>query len=135
MFFARVATQLIDQAVKGDRSDSEGLGFFTYYMVYSFMQMIFGFLAAPILMSFSRSREYRADAGGARLAGRDYMVGSLEALQRNYQQLQNQKPNRELASIQALCISAKSSWSEMFSSHPTLEKRIAKLQKAKMAKS
>ena len=89
---------------------------------YSSFQAIFGVLASIIVMGFSRYREYRADSGGADLAGRQKMIAALERLKSNRtdSQLDGQ--------LTAFGISGKRAWSELFMSHPPLEKRIAALQ-------
>jgi len=74
-------------------------------------------------MGFSRWREYHADAGSAKLAGKDKMIKALRALERNYPQLSKAESNQA-----AFQISAKDGWTELFASHPPLKKRIAALQ-------
>jgi heat shock protein HtpX len=77
-----------------------------------------------IVMWFSRQREFRADSGGARLAGRDKMIGALERLQRAHE------PSQLPQSMQAFGISAgrASGLRQLFMSHPPLERRIAALR-------
>jgi len=125
MFFAHLATMAIDNMMKGDDEKGGGLGFFAGQFVYMGFQMLFGILAAPILMGFSRYREYRADAGSAKLVGKDKMIKALEALQRNYPQLKVDKP--EMAAFQ---ISSKDGLMELFASHPPLKKRIEALKRS-----
>ena len=125
MFFAHIATMIIDNMMRGDDNRGRGLGFFAGHFVYMGFQILFGFLAAPILMGFSRYREYRADAGSARLVGKQKMIKALEALKKNYDQLKVEKP--EMAAFQ---ISSKMSFMELFSSHPPLEKRINRLKRS-----
>ena len=105
------------------RSDEEGggLGMFAYMGVVFFLEAILGIGASIIVMWFSRQREFRADEGGASLAGRHKMIAALRRLQGN------QEPQME-GSLAAFCISGKRGISEMFMSHPPLEKRIAYLQ-------
>ena len=125
MFFAHIATMAIDNMMRGDDNKGKGLGFFAGHFVYMGFQFLFGILAAPILMGFSRYREYRADAGSAKLVGKDKMVKALEALQRNYNQLKVNKP--EMAAFQ---ISSKDGFIELFASHPPLKKRIEALKRS-----
>ena len=73
-------------------------------------------------MGFSRYREYRADSGGADLSGRQKMIAALERLKSN--QIESQLDGQ----LTAFGISGKRAWSELFMSHPPLEKRIAALQ-------
>ncbi len=125
MFFAHIATMIIDNMMRGDDNRGRGLGFFAGHFVYMGFQMLFGILAAPILMGFSRYREYRADAGSAKLCGKQKMIKALEKLKENYNQIKEEKP--EFAAFQ---ISSKRSFLELFSSHPPLEKRIEALKRA-----
>lgn len=74
---ARVVGRFIDAALSGGRDDRPGLG---YYLVVFVLEMVFGLLASMIAMWFSRYREFRADAGGAALAGRHKMIAALERL-------------------------------------------------------
>lgn len=124
MFFAQIATIAIDNLMKRDNDREGGLGFFARHFVYMGFQVLFGILAAPIVMGFSRYREYRADEGSARLGGKEKMIRALEALKNNYDNL-SKPPEENLAAFQ---ISAKSGWIELFSSHPTLDKRIENLK-------
>jgi heat shock protein HtpX len=77
---ARVVGRVIDGYISGGR-DTPGLG---YYAIVFALDMVFGLFASMIAMWFSRYREFRADVGGARLAGRDKMVGALERLSLTY---------------------------------------------------
>jgi heat shock protein HtpX len=85
-------------------------------------------LASMIVMWFSRYREYRADAGGANLAGRQNMIGALRALQRVHEP--QDLPAGEFA---AFGISGKiaDGFKAAFASHPPLERRIAALEQAR----
>ncbi|MFD2230542.1 protease HtpX [Alkalimarinus sediminis] len=112
-FFARIAASAISRG-----SDNR----FVYFMTVMFFQVVFGALASIIVMWFSRYREFRADEGGANLAGKQKMINALRRLQgdKNESQLDGQ--------LTAFGISGKRSVSELFMSHPPLEKRIAALQ-------
>ena len=88
------------------------------------MEMVFGILASIIVMWFSRQREYRADAGAARIAGAGKMIKALERLKYNHE-------SRLEGSMMAFGISGKKAKSELFLSHPPLEKRIAALQNSR----
>ena len=112
-FFARIVANMVN---RGNNSA------FTYFMTVMAFQAIFGILASIIVMGFSRYREYRADSGGADLAGRQKMIAALERLKSN--QIESQLDGQ----LTAFGISGKRAWSELFMSHPPLEKRIAALQ-------
>jgi heat shock protein HtpX len=86
-------------------------------------QLVLGILASMIVMWFSRWREFRADAGGARLAGRQKMIGALQRLQSAYDQ--PQLPDQ----LVAFGISGGGrGFARLFMSHPPLEERIAALR-------
>ena len=112
-FFARIVANMVN---RGNNSA------FTYFMTVMAFQAIFGILASIIVMGFSRYREYRADSGGADLAGRQKMIAALERLKSN--QIESQLDGQ----LTAFGISGKRAWSELLMSHPPLEKRIAALQ-------
>ena len=78
MFAARVVGGFVDRAVfRSDDNRGPGIGYFVSVIV---LEIVFGILASTIVMWFSRQREFRADAGGARLAGRESMIGALQRL-------------------------------------------------------
>jgi heat shock protein HtpX len=118
IFFAR----LIAGAISGNRNDEGGGGNGFAYMITVFvLEMAFGVLASIIVMWFSRKREYSADAGAAKLVGANKMIAALERLRNNHEsQLEG--------SMMAFGIASKPATSELFLSHPPLEKRIAALR-------
>jgi heat shock protein HtpX len=123
MFFARVIAGIINNAMK-DENGRGGLGSFAYFGVTMVLQMVFGVLASFVTAWFSRYREYRADLGGAKLAGKEKMVAALRRLQSNYESL---KPaDNNMASFQ---ISSKSKMFELLSTHPPLAQRIKALER------
>jgi heat shock protein HtpX len=128
MFLARVLAFAIAQALRGDRDDREGsrgMSYFTFYIVQFVLEIIFMILGSMVVATFSRWREYRADAGGARLAGRENMISALQALQRTYESVDM----KAQPAVQALKISSKPRGVlSFFSTHPPLEERIARLQ-------
>ncbi len=122
IFLSRVIGFLVDRLIfRTERG--YGPGFFIASIV---AQIVLGILASTIVMWFSRQREFRADAGGARLAGRDSMIGALEGLRRLHQ------PSQLPKSMQAFGISGgrASGFKRLFMSHPPLEERIAALRNA-----
>ena len=78
---ARVVGRVVDGYLNGNRDGAPGIG---YYVIVFVLDMVFGLFASMIAMWFSRYREFRADAGGARRAGRDKMVAALERLSQTY---------------------------------------------------
>lgn len=125
IFLARVVGGFIDRAVfrRDDNSSGYGIGYFVTVMV---LEVVFGLLASIIVMWFSRYREFRADAGGARLAGRDKMIAALERLQSSYGH--SHLPEQ----VKAFGITpGKGGLSRLFMSHPPLEERIAALRQGR----
>jgi len=123
MFLARVVGYFVDQFVFRRGSDSQGIGM-GYYLCVIVLEIVFGILASAIVCWFSRQREFRADAGGAHLAGRRKMVSALQRLQ-SFHEAPNQLPQQ----IQAFGIRG-GKMAKMFSTHPPLEERIARLNQA-----
>ena len=87
------------------------------------LQIVFGILGSLVTGWFSRQREFRADHGGATLAGRDKMVGALRRLQANQELVDTR--HEALATMK---ISGAGRWMVFFSTHPPLEQRIAALE-------
>lgn len=123
MFFARIIGHTIDRVVFKNE-DGPGLAFFAITIV---TELILGFLASMIVMRFSRYREFRADAAGAHLAGRGAMINALQRLK---MEVDAKVPSSMPDSIYAFGINGgfKERMSDLFASHPPLEKRIAALQ-------
>jgi len=123
IFLARLAAGLIDAFLQGDEEGEGGLGFLGYMAVTIVMEIVLGILASIIVMWFSRQREYRADEGGARLAGRHKMIAALERLRAAHE------PSHLPDQMAAFGIRGKASGlTHLFMSHPPLEQRIAALQ-------
>ncbi len=121
MFLARIIGHTVDRAVfKTERG--YGIGYFIVTIV---AEIALGFLASMIVFKFSRWREYRADAAGARLAGRGDMIAALERLRGN-QSIAQDLPG-ELTAF-GISEELKQGISSLFSSHPPLEQRIAALR-------
>ncbi|MPW87591.1 protease HtpX [Moraxella catarrhalis] len=125
MFFARIIGNFVDRAIFKNESSSPGIAYFVTSMV---MDILLGILASAIVMWFSRLREYRADEMGARLAGRDKMISALNAL-RPAEARPDQMPEAMKAFAIASGQSQGFSIASLFRSHPTLDDRIASLQK------
>jgi heat shock protein HtpX len=129
MIFSWIVTNMINNFLR-DEDGEGGLGFFAELIVRNVLNVVFGIMAMPIVMWFSRWREYRADVGGAQLAGKSQMIQALEALQRNYPQLQEASSGEQHEGIKTMQISSKASIMELFSSHPPLDKRIEALRRS-----
>nr|BDT28415.1 protease HtpX [Bacteriovorax sp. HI3] len=134
MFFSRIAAFAISQALRGnndDERDSAPNPFVNMALVFVF-DIIFGLLAMPIVAWFSRYREFRADKGGADLAGREKMIAALESLQRAYPQLAaegNNGDGKADPNFRSMQISSKAGVMALFSTHPPLEVRIEALRR------
>ncbi len=122
IFAARVVAGIINNFVSSNDEEGEGLGMFAYMAVVFVLDMLFGILASIIVAYFSRIREYRADEGAARLAGKHKMIAALERLR------QGPESSAMPAQMSAFGINGKRSMAELMMSHPPLEKRIAALQ-------
>jgi heat shock protein HtpX len=119
MFLSRVIGYTIDKVIFKTR---QGVGP-AFYISMIIAELLLGILASIIVMWFSRQREFRADAGGAALAGRAKMIAALERLQKN------QKPSVLPTQMAAFGISGnKSNFSKLFSTHPSLDERITALR-------
>lgn len=117
LVLARLIANLISSAV------DERMRFAVQFGAFMALQILLGILGSLVVNAFSRHREYRADAGGARLAGRDKMIAALKALSRQMPQ--------PLAEEQKAFASMKISGSraaKLFSTHPPLEDRIRALE-------
>jgi heat shock protein HtpX len=121
IFLARIVGRLIDSYISGNR---EGGPSFFYYIIVFALDLIFGLFASIIAMWFSRWREFRADAGGANLAGRMKMISALERLAQTYGA--TTLPNE----VRAFGISGHVAhgFKRLFMSHPPLAERIAALK-------
>ncbi len=122
MFLSRVIGYVVDKVLLRNQNDGPGIG---YYVTTIVMDLLLGVVAAIIVAWFSRQREFRADAGAAELMGRRQPM--INALAR----LGGLDPGEMPKSMQAMGISARpSGLMALFSSHPPMEERIARLQQA-----
>ena len=121
IFLSRVVGFVVDRVLlKNERGYGVG-----YWVTTIVAEIVLGIVAAMIVAWFSRYREYRADAGGADLAGRNKMIAALERLKLN--QEQSQLP----AQISAFGISGGGGFMRLLMSHPPLDQRIAALRDAR----
>lgn len=119
IFLARVIGGALSNNNNNDGEEqSHG---FAYMMTVMALEILFGWLATPIVRWFSRQREYRADAGAASLVGSSHMIAALERLKHNHE-------SRLEGSMMAFGIANTPAKSELFLTHPPLEKRIAALR-------
>jgi len=120
--FVIFLSRIIATAVASSRNNNgeETRNSSLYFLVSMVLEMVFGVLASIIAMWFSRYREFRADAGSASLVGKEKMIMALQRLQ------QLHEPQNLDGSLNAFMINGKRS--ELFMSHPPLEKRIEALR-------
>ena len=123
---ARIVGRAVDSWMSGGRDDNRGGGGIGYFVVVMVLQVVFGLFASMIVAAFSRWREFRADAAGAKFAGRGAMISALQRLQANHGE--STLPN----TIAAFGISGPlaDGFRKLFMSHPPLDERIAALQNA-----
>ncbi len=121
IFLSRAIGHVIDRVVF--KSRSHGMGYFITVIV---LQIIFSIVASMIVMWFSRYREFHADAGGAKLAGRDKMIRALQRLQSVNKP--KDLPDGEFAAFGINGSMAKRGIKRLFLSHPPLDERIAALK-------
>ena len=124
LFLARVVGQVVDRAVFRSQ-DGRGIGSFMTFWV---LQIVFGLLATPLVMWFSRQREFRADRGGAKLAGTGNMIGALEDLKRGHEPL----PAQQFQAFGIADGGVRGGIARLFMSHPPLDERIAALRALQM---
>jgi len=119
VLISRIIANMIDNATDGK------LGYTGYIWVLMILEIILGLLTMPILMAFSRHREYRADEGGARFVGKQKMIAGLQALQKFTDRMEGHQD-----SFASMKIGSKpsSGIKKMFSSHPDLSDRIHNLE-------
>jgi heat shock protein HtpX len=131
IFISRIIAQAAASFLSSSDNENEtsSNGNPIIYMVLSMvLEIVFGILASIITMWFSRYREFHADAGSAKLVGREKMIAALQRLKTSYE------PQEE-GSMMAFCINGKSkSFSELFLSHPPLDKRIEALRSGEYMK-
>lgn len=121
IFLSRIIGNVVDRTVFRNE-DGRGPAYFISVLV---SELVLGILASMIVLWFSRQREFRADRGGARLAGRESMIAALERLKSAHEPLPQQFAAFGIASG-----GAAGGLKRLFMSHPPLEERIAALRAA-----
>ncbi len=130
IFISRIIAQIAAGFLGGNREEGEGGNGnpLIYFAVAMVLELVFGILASMITMWFSRHREFHADAGSARLVGREKMIAALQRLKTSYEP-------QEASTMMAFCINGKAkSFSELFMTHPPLDKRIEALRSGEYLK-
>jgi heat shock protein HtpX len=122
LFLSRVIGDVVDRAVFRREGEGHGPAFFVVSII---AQLVLGVLASIVVFWFSRQREFRADAGGAQLAGRQKMIGALERLKRA-----SPEPLPEQMAAFGISGGGKSGLARLFATHPSLEERVERLRNA-----
>lgn len=121
IFFSRILASVITSRGR-DEDERPGYG---NWMLVMLLETVLSFLGMFVVAWFSRYREFRADAGGARVAGRGKMIGALQVLQRAYGRAPEDERGAALATLK---INHRGGLFALLSTHPPLEERIARLQ-------
>lgn len=121
IYISRVLAGIVSNFMRSDDEESSASGGIAYFAISMVFELVFGILASMIVMWFSRQREFRADAGSAKLVGKEKMIAALERLARGHESQLD-------GTMMAFGINGKRSMAELFMSHPPLEKRIQALR-------
>lgn len=121
IYISRVLAGIVSNFMRSDDEESSASGGIAYFAISMVFELVFGILASMIVMWFSRQREFRADAGSAKLVGKEKMIAALERLARGHESQLD-------GTMMAFGINGKRSMTELFMSHPPLEKRIQALR-------
>ena len=120
IFLARIIGSIVDRALFKNEREESGIGFFLTTMV---AQIVLGILASMIVSWYSRRREFRADRGGANLAGTGSMISALQVLKQSHGE--PMPPQMQAFGINT---GGTGGFMRLFMSHPPLDERIAALQ-------
>jgi heat shock protein HtpX len=120
--FVGFLATIVAYVLTRDRDGRRGPGFM-YYIVQFVMQIVFMAIGSIVVCWFSRWREYRADAGSARLVGKEKMIAALQELQQSYELVAAN--NRPI--VQSFQISSRGGFN-LWSDHPPLADRIRRLE-------
>src|SRR3990167_10979482 len=123
LFLSRIAAYAASVAMSRNDERSGEISHTTYFIFTFLFDILLTLLGSILVAAFSRWREYRADAGGAKLAGRPKMIEALRRLQQGSDVEDDRAP-----ALAALKISHRLSWFSLFSSHPPLVMRIDRLE-------
>jgi heat shock protein HtpX len=127
MFLARIISFALVNAFRKNDDDDSRASPFVYSLVTMAVEMVLMMFGSMVVAWFSRYREFRADAGGARLAGRESMIKALQKLQRTYEIVD---PSSGSPAMNLMKISGhKKGFLHLFSTHPPLEVRIERLSR------
>lgn len=129
MFLARVLAFACSGLGRSRENRSENSGYGSYILFLYLFEFAFMILGSMLVARFSRWREFRADAGGAHLAGKDSMISALKALG-SLHNLRDQRFSKPAYQALAISTQGKRGLLSLFSTHPPLEERIERLQRS-----
>jgi heat shock protein HtpX len=125
LFLSRIAAYAVSVALShSDEEKGAAISSLTYSLLTLVFDILFTLLGSLLVAMFSRWREYRADAGGAKIGGRSNMIAALKRLGHVAGMEDERAP-----SLAAFKISQQPHWFELFSTHPSIAKRIARLER------
>lgn len=122
IFFARIAAFAVQKSMGRDNDEIGGM---VYWGISIAFEIMFGVLASIVVHTFSRWREYGADLGGAKFAGKAKMIAALQRLKKTHDLV-----DPRAKSLATMKVSGKSAFMQLFSTHPKLDDRIQRLQEA-----
>lgn len=128
MFLARILASIFSGMGK-NRNSQEGSSYLSYMLMVFAFEVVFMLLGSMVIAVYARFREFRADAGGAKLAGKNKMIAALESLQVIQKQARAQKEEKPAFAAFKISQPKKSGFLTLFATHPPLEKRIERLYK------
>jgi heat shock protein HtpX len=131
MFLARVLASLLSGFGKGNREGSnQNSSYFSYMLTVFFFEAVFMFLGSMVIAAYSRFREFKADARGAHLAGKDKMIAALQSLLAA-QETRSSKEEKQAIAAFKISTRKRTGFLALLATHPPLEQRIERLQQLK----
>lgn len=126
MFLARALAYVLSGI--GNRNKSSGNSYLMFNVLVIVFQIVFMILGSLVVAAYSRFREFRADKGGAKLAGREKMISALQALQK-LQEIRDQRVEKPAFQSMKISHQERRGLVAFFATHPSLELRIERLRK------
>lgn len=128
LFLSRIIAYIISMFLSRGENEERGFSNMTFFILTFVFDILFTLLGSIVTAAYSRWREYRADAGGAHLVGRKNMIDALQRLKTTLEIEDKRAP-----SLAALKISQPRGIVALFASHPSLDKRIERLERMKLS--
>eukprot|EP01132_Coremiostelium_polycephalum_P000046 gene46-67_t len=126
MFFARILAYIISGFINQNSREKSSRSTYLYPLLITVFELVFMFLGMIILAAYSRFREFRADHGGAQIAGKEAMINALTALKRGMQAADS-KASKPAFDVMKISTSQPSAIQKLFATHPPLDERIKRL--------